>query len=824
MTRDPLISPDFDLAHHGKVRALETVAERLLFRARPLVLAVFAVASLFFAWQAAMLRPDASFEKMVPATHPFISQYLAYQNELRPLGNVMRIAVENTAGDIYDRDFLLRLRAINDEVFYIPGVDRGNLKSLWTPNVHWYEVTEDGLRSGLVIGQDFDGSPAALDQVRTNVARSGRIGSLVSEDGHSAVILAPLLEKDPETGQRLDYGAFSRRLESLVRSKYESPTIRIHMTGFAKIVGDLIEGARAIGLFFGLTILLTAALLFGYCRCWRSTLSTIACCLLAVIWQLGLVRLLGMGLDPYSILVPFLTFAIGVSHAVQNVNTMAALMVGGRSAGEAARGTFRLLFIPGTIALVCDAVGFSTLLMIHIDVIRELAVSASIGVAVIILTKMFLLPVLMSYGGIEAGALVHYRRKLRLESQRLSRILSNFARPRWAGVAVAVGLLVLGGASWASRDLMIGDLDPGAPELRPQSRYNRDVAFMSSHYATGPDVFVVMVRTPAGECGAYPAASLVDRFQWTMEAVPGVESSVSLFDVMKRYIAGTNGGDLKWYALTRDRYVSNAVHKFVPSEMYNGDCSMVPVTLFLSDHKAATLDRVVAAAEGFARANNGPDAQFLLAAGNGGIEAATNMVIGDAKQEILLMVYAIVSALLLWEFRSWRVTVAIILPLVITSVLCEAVMAALGLGVKVATLPVIALGVGIGVDYGIYIYNRLEGFVGRGLDLQRAYYETLKTTGAAVGMTGITLAAGVATWLFSDIKFQADMGLLLAFMFLWNMIGAVVMIPALVALLMPRLRQGAAQPAEGVVAALPGLPASARKGGRTPDQWSKSNR
>lgn len=151
--------------------------------------------------------------------------------------------------------------------------------------------------------------------------------------------------------------------------------------------------------------------------------------------------------------------------------------------------------------------------------------------------------------------------------------------------------------------------------------------------------------------------------------------------------------------------------------------------------------------------------------------------------------YGIVALLVLWEFKSWRVTVALMLPLFITSMLCEAIMARLGVEVKVATLPVVALGVGIGVDYAIYIYNRLEQFLERGLSLRAAYLETLKTTGSAVAVTGVMLALGVMTWTFSAIKFQADMGLLLTFMFLWNMIGAIVMIPALITLLMPELRR-----------------------------------
>jgi predicted RND superfamily exporter protein len=342
-------------------------------------------------------------------------------------------------------------------------------------------------------------------------------------------------------------------------------------------------------------------------------------------------------------------------------------------------------------------------------------------------------------------------------------------------------LLVLGFVM--SRDLRIGDLDPGAPELRESSRYNRDVDFMAKNYATSPDVFVVMATTPVGECGAYPVAAAVDLFQWEMENLPGVESTSSLFSAMKDVLAGQNGADLRWRALSRNRFASNGAHRMLPTELFNSDCSMLPVLVFLKDHKAETLTEVVRAAQAFAASHDDEHVRFTLAAGNAGIEAATNMVIKQSEPLMLVLVYSIVAALVLWEFRSWKVTVCLMVPLYITSVLCEALMARLGLGVKVATLPVIALGVGIGVDYGIYIYNRLQGYLLQGLDLPTAYFETLKSTGMAVMLTGVMLALGVATWLASDIKFQADMGLLLTFMFLWNMVGAVVLIPALAALL-----------------------------------------
>lgn len=762
----------------------EALAERLLFARRRTWLLFFAVVSALLLWQALQLRPDASFQKMVPVHHPFIQNLLRFENELRPLGNTVRIAVEATEGDIYSRDYLETVRRITDEVFYIPGIDRGNLRSLWTPNTLWFEATEDGLRSGRVVPADFGGMGLARDVaiVRDNIAKAGLVGTLVANDHRSSVIVAPLLENDPETGERLDYGLFSTRLEQQLRAKYEGTGIKVHIVGFAKLVGDLIHGARSIGFFFALTVALTTALLFSYSRCWRSTLVTIGCCLLAVVWHLGVMRLLGFGLDPYSILVPFLTFAIGVSHAVQNINTFALESHHGATREAAARATFRLLFVPGTVALLCDVVGFSTLLVIDIGVIRELAISASIGVAVIIFTKMFLLPIAMSYAGISHGGLCAADRRAR-GPHRAAAAIASLASGKRAVVVVLAAAGVAAAGFLMSRHLQIGDLDPGAPELRPNSTYNRDVAFFSDHYATSADAFVVMVKTPPGECGAYAAASTVTRLQWALEETPGVQGTVSLFDWMTQIIAGTYGGNLKWGTVTRNRYISNSAHKGIPQSFYNDDCSMIPVIASLADHKAATLEGVVKTVQAFAAQHGGPHAEILLAAGNAGIEAATNQVVAESWRPMLFLVYGIVAVLLLLEFRSIRVALCLLIPLVITSLLCEAVMTVMGLGVKVATLPVIALGVGIGVDYGIYLYNRLEHELARGLPLRAAYFEAMKSTGLAVAFTGITLAAGVLTWIFSDIKFQADMGLLLTFMFLWNMVGAVVLIPALAAVM-----------------------------------------
>jgi predicted RND superfamily exporter protein len=287
-----------------------------------------------------------------------------------------------------------------------------------------------------------------------------------------------------------------------------------------------------------------------------------------------------------------------------------------------------------------------------------------------------------------------------------------------------------------------------------------------------------MVKTGPEGCSTHDALAPVDELMWKMENTPGVQSAISMVTVSKQVIKGMNEGNLKWETLSRNQDVlNNSISR--AEGLYNSDCSLAPVLVFLNDHKAETLSRAVAAVEAFAKDHDKDGLEFLLAAGNAGIEAATNEVIAQAELTILILVYICVAAMCLITFRSIAATLCIVLPLILTSVLGNALMAWLGIGVKVATLPVIALGVGIGVDYGIYIYSRLESFLRAGLPLQEAYYETLKSTGKAVLFTGLCLAIGVATWIFSAIKFQADMGLMLTFMLLWNMFGALWLLPAL---------------------------------------------
>ncbi len=754
--------------------------ERLLFNHRGVVLILCLLTTLFLGYQLTHLRLNADFESTIPKGHPYIRNYLDNRASLSEAGNVIRIAVENSGGSIYDPKYLATLQKLSDEVFLLPGVYRQYMKSLWTPTTVWTAVTEQGLDSGPVIPSNFDYSPASIQQLRFNVGRSGEIGKLVSLDQGSSIIQVPLLDQNPITGVSIDYAQFTDLLESL-RIKYEAQGVKIHITGYAQIVGDIINGLHQIVLFFLLAVAITIAVLYAYTRCVRSTFLVIVCSLLAVIWELGTLPLLGMDLDPYSILVPFLIFAIGISHGAQKMNGITQDIGRGVHRLIAARLTFRRLFIAGFTALLCDVVGFAVLLLIDIQVIRNLAIIASLGVAFLIFTNLMLLPILLSYVGVRIRTAPSSMESKESASSPpfFWKLLALFTQRSWATLAI-LGALMLGfGAFELRAKLKIGDLDPGAPELRVDSRYNLDNAFMATHYGTGSDVFAIMVKTPDGACANYDTLSRVDALEWQLAQLPGVQLTRSAALFNRYLLTAFNEGNLKWYGLTPNSSLLNNLTTRVPSDLVDASCGLLTLYAHLADHKADTLSAIVSTVEQFKQDNDSPQAQFLLAAGNAGIEAATNEVIKHASQQIMLWVYGAVVLLCVATFRSWRAVVCVIIPLVLTSLLCEALMVVLGIGVKVTTLPVIALGVGIGVDYALYVMSITLVHLRKGESLSQAYLEALAFTGKVVMLTGITLGVSVLTWAFSSIKFQADMGVLLAFMFIWNMLGALVLVPSL---------------------------------------------
>lgn len=799
---------------------IRNLLERLLFGYRKLLLAGIALATVALAFMAAQLEVDAGFKKQLPLEHRYIKTFLEYEEQFGG-ANRLLVALMAKDGDMFDAEFFKALEQLERKIEDIPGVNRSRTVSIFDPSVRFVEVVEGGFAGGNVIPADFAPQSSGYDptaedfqQIKSNIVKAGIVGRYVAEDFDGAMVWAELLDRNPKTGEDIDYQAIAERLRTL-DTQYSNDQQSVHIIGFAKIVGDVAQGAQSVVAFFGVAILITALLLYMYSRSPKLTALPIVCSLIAVIWQLGLLHTLGYGIDPMNILTPFLIFAIGVSHGVQMINAWSyERLYGGTSvdveeevaAGEswgahsgvdreeAARRAFRHLLVPGAIALISDTIGFLTIYLIDIRMVQELAITASLGVALIILTNLILLPILLSYTRLRN--LATYRRRALARSNATDWIwrgISHFADRRRAAVTVVVAVVLFGAGYWQAQGLQIGDSQRGVPELRQDSEYNRDARLISEAFSLSVDQLGVIAETVPNACTErYDVMRTIDWFAWKVRNVEGVQKVITLPWIYKVLTAGFNEGNIKWRVLPRDNMVLRQNLRQVPSStgLRNTDCSAIPVLAFTEDHRATTIDRLVSAVENFEEDDRMEDLNLRLATGNVGVMAAVNDVVADAQMPILGWVYAAIIVLCVVTFRSLRGTVCVVAPLALVSVLAYWLMAGLNIGLKVNTLPVVALGVGIGVDYGIYIFSRLRMFMKQGMPLRQAYYDALQLTGKPVIFTALTLAVGVSTWLFSPLKFQADMGILLTFMFLLNMVGAIVVLPGLARwLLRPRERQ-----------------------------------
>ena len=538
--------------------------ERLIFGNRTRILVAFVLGTVLLAVIAARgLRIDTSFNKILPVQHEYMQTYLDPKvAEFRGANRVL-IALLARDGNMFTPEFFAALRKATDEVIVMDGIDRTQVQSIFTPNVRYLEVVEEGIEAGNVIPADFTPTPENMARVRENIRKAGIIGRLVANDFSGALVSAIVLDQDAQ-GRRVDPIRIAHELETKVRQTIEHPPqagtrgpvdvrataagsvepaaflrrgIDVRMIGFAKVMGDIADGAAAVVVFGVITLVLTLLAVRMYCQSWRVAFIPVLCSGVAVIWQLGALALLRYGIDPIGLLVPFLIFAIGVSHGVQKISAVSDAAFAGLGSMDAARRTFRQLLAPAIIALLADLVGFVTILMIPVQVIREMAIAASIGVAIVILTDLVLLPVMVSYVHFDPGyrgRVERRQRELAALWQRLSGITNR--GPALAIIVIAALLGILGW--WKGRETPIGDTQAGVPELRPDSRYNRDNDVITSKFSIGVDVLTAIVESREPMCVSHDLMTAVDRFGWHMRNVPGVQEVITLPFIAKIAIAG----------------------------------------------------------------------------------------------------------------------------------------------------------------------------------------------------------------------------------------------------------------------------------------------
>ena len=820
-------------------RAVLRIVEPPIFKWRAITLGILLLITAFLGWNAAQLRPNAGWLKMVPKEHPYMKTFMQYYKDFGGANTVL-IALHNNKGDIYQPEFMETLRKLSDDAFFIPGVDRTRVTSIFSPSILYVEVVEGGLSGENVIPSTYAPTPEMMTRIRRNVAKASVIGRLVSEDQTTALVQLELLESDPSAGTTasleeakrpiqdrlrdawqagaapgmdaptgaptftdrikavaavvkaseakgddaasLDYVQVGDKLEE-IRKKYETPDVAVNIVGFAKVVDDMTKASFEVAMFFVIALILTGLLLWIYVGSFRLAMLVVATSLVACTWELGLLHLVGYGLDPFALLVPFLIMSVSVSHGVQYASSWANEVSHGASSYQASLATFRSLAIPGVVALLTNVAGFSTIYLINIQVIREMSVNAAFGMAGVIIVNKVLLPAVLSY--MRLPNIEKFREAQELRERLGDAVFKKMAvltrrGPATVVLIICAALSIFGASQY--HKVQIGDTTEGVPELRPDSRFNQDARAISKNFTMGVDHLKVIAESFDDGCIDYSVVSELDRFTWYMKNQTGVRDVLSLLDLAKFANGGLSEGRLDAETLPHDPRALAQITALVPTTtgFLNSTCSAVALFVFTTDHKAETITHLTDAVKQY-----GVDFQkdhrvkFRLASGNIGVMAATNEEVRRNEIPVIAWVYGVIILCLWLSFRTLSGVLCVILPLSMVTLLGYALMVAMGIGQKVATLPVLAFACGVGVDYGIYSYSVIAAGLRKGMSLEEAYYQKMRSTGKATLFTGVGLATGVALWIFSKLQFQKDMGILLVFGFTTNMVGAIVVLPAI---------------------------------------------
>ena len=755
-----------------------------IFSRRKSLLLIFVVLTIALGFSSSNIKTGADFLKTVPVNHDYMKVFSEYKKSFGGANKII-VAITPANDSVYTNTSLNILKEITEDVFFIDGIERSSVTSLFTPNVRFVEVVEEGFRAGNIISADFSGAESQIIKIRENVLKSNWNGRIVARNGSSALVVATILDQD-QKGNTVDVFKIAKSLEN-IRKKYETDELKVHIIGYSKAVGDIADGASGVIIFFVYAFLLIMILLVIYFKSFLLTLYTLICSLVPVVWLLGLMPIMGLSLDPMSILIPFLIFSIAISHAVQMVNAWKNEGLSGNCRLESSRLAFKSLFIPGTTALLANAIGFGVIAVVEIDIVRELVITATLGVLLMIVSNKFLLSILLSYFP---------------ENSKLYKSLGNgeLADKFWSIVQKilifrnSIFILILFAITsffcfFYAQKIQIGDLGIGVPELREDSRYNKDILAITNSFDIAVDSLKVIVELNGNDspCLNKEVMESIDEFEFVMKQNENVIAVQGMAGLVRKINQSYSENNVRWRVVpeTSIQIAQGVGYATRLGNAYmNAGCTALPITIFLRDHQSMTINSVVDDVKKYAKTNNTNLINYKLAMGNAGVMAATNEVIATSEILVNFALFVAVSILCLVVFNSFSITLSIVLPLLLVTMACNALMVFLTIGIKVNTLPVIALGVGVGVDYGIYLFERIShGIKLHDQSLSDAYLVSLKQRGSASIFTALIMSIGVLSWVWSDLKFQQDMGLLLGFMLFFNMIGAIIFVPVIAKIL-----------------------------------------
>jgi predicted RND superfamily exporter protein len=755
-----------------------------ILRRRFIVLGVVGALTAFFGYFAAQTQLVTSFGELLPQNHPFIQVAHKYDQYFGSVNNVT-VMIEAKEGTIYNRAIIGKIVQMTRDMDLVYGIQHGSVRSIASSS--YFRPLAGGviLNTPVLPNGDIPKTAGELEELESNVHKNPGVifGRFVSLDDKAAVIEGSFLET------RLDYTRIFDEIRKIVVAPERDASVHIYYGGQPILYGWVYHYTPEFLWIFVATVLAVWMLLYLYFQDWRGALRPTISGVICAIWGLGFIRLLGFGLDPLVLVIPFLITARAVSHSVQMHDRYYEEFYRLRDKERAILSSFSELFVPSLSGILTDAFGVLVILLVPVLFLQRLAITASFWIAAIIVSELILNPIVYYYLDPPRIEVIERR-----EHGLFKRMLQSIARPmlersgRIATFAATIVVIALCAFFWSG--LKVGDPSSESPILWPNSAYNRSMAAIQSEFGAIEQFVVVAELAKRDSLNNPKLYHVMDEYERYMERDPAVGRTFSVADLLSNGGSALREFQPKWNVLpTTVRGTGQLLGGLLAGASPDSTAYIITprrdatqMTVYSKDREGENVQRIVLRTQRFfdEPRHRVPGVTFSLAAGIIGELAAANQEIIDNDLLLNILAFATIYIIILITYRSFMAGLYLLFPLALANAAINAYMGAHNIGININTLPVVTVGVGFGIDYSIYIVSRIIEGLALGWDLKGSTYTALITSGKAVAFTALTLVASVLFWYWSSIRFDAEMGMLLAVWMFVSMLGAMSILPVLI--------------------------------------------
>ena len=786
--------------------AVNNWAEKIL-SLRIILLVIAGVITVISGFYASTISFKTVYEEILPQHNPYIDTHLAYEGQYGgPL--TIKLILESKDGSIYKADTIRKIKAITEALDGTPYVNHEQVFSIASRKVRRVKIDEFGASSIplLPAGEPLPSYENELRNFSELIdSTPGVLGTYVSFDRTSAYFQASLVPGE------IDYLEVFNYL-SAVSEQYSNDDLTLHVFGEPVLTGWIYTYNAEVMQILIVSFVLMLVMLFYFSKNTRMVILAGITSLISAVWGLGFVGLLGWSLDPLILVIPMLVMARTLSHSVQMGMRYLEIAHDELSKIEACVILLKKQFKPGVLGIVTDAAGIFLIAVADIPIMQKLAIFAGVWSLSVIVTVLILIPLMFSFArrvakvtlSVEDDSYGFTKKILSgifyLSDHKTSRVIVWF-----------VFVTITVSSFWIAKDLKVGEVEPGTSLLWPDSSYNQAVSLHTNKFI-GPDQLLVVIEAMPTDNDTGEEVDYVDvrdlgiikkihAFQYMMQNVPEIKGSLSFVDLLPNVKRSLSGNYPKFETLPVDGRESGQLTSLLQSNAAPGDFDYLfdkeyknaSVRFFVPDHKAETVNKVVEKAKEVIseiEANDDGPGKIRMAAGSIGIASATNDEVSNAQSLNFILTTLVIIVAIALGYRSLSAVLILITPLLFTDVVVAAIMVKLGMSINVNTLPILSVGMGIGIDYGIYLLSRSIEEAKRGVhsSVNEAVHHAILTSGRAIFITAITMVFAVGIWYFmSNLRFQADMGLLLALIMIINCLGALILIPLAIHTFKPNL-------------------------------------